>query len=143
MDNVLSKVAKCKEALDSLRLNGDSKLFCGAIMNGGVDCQVNADILKAAYERCETEVERIMSELVIANEKLKEEYARRENLLKILTRQTKEMERSNAELEQFACSVAHDLQQPLRTVVNYVQMLEKRHLHELDSQSLQCIGHVL
>lgn len=56
-----------------------------------------------------------------------------------LTRQTKELEVSNAELEQFAYVASHDLQEPLRMVTSFLIQLEKRYQHVIDERGKRYI----
>jgi light-regulated signal transduction histidine kinase (bacteriophytochrome) len=52
------------------------------------------------------------------------------------------LEAKNKEIEQFTYIASHDLQEPLRTVVSFVELLQKNNVDQLDDMGRQCVQYI-
>ncbi len=112
--------------------------FCGVLLTGLLGALLLSVTGKAAM--IEGVVTKRTTELRLANESLLKEIQQRQFAEASLALHTKELARSNAELEQFAYIASHDLREPLRMVVTYLQLLEREQHNQLDKNAKDYIG---
>lgn len=86
------------------------------------------------------DVENMRQRIVEELDSSRSAHARLARQADILDAQTVELRRSNAELEQFAYVASHDLQEPLRKVASFCQLLKKRYSDKLDERGVEYIG---
>ncbi|ARE73284.1 histidine kinase [Streptomyces sp. Sge12] len=86
------------------------------------------------------DLRRLSGEIDFMRRRLVRELAVSEEARRRLDAQTADLQRSNAELEQFAYVASHDLQEPLRKVSSFTQLLQRRYGGQLDAKADQYIG---
>ncbi len=117
------------------RLSESSRRVALGNFGQQVDAGSGPADIRALAEDIEGMRQRIVAELDLVRDR----QSRLEVQTAKLDAQTVELRRSNAELEQFAYVTSHDLQEPLRKVASFCQLLEKRYGDVVDERGRQYI----
>jgi signal transduction histidine kinase len=86
-----------------------------------------------AFNRMAGEIDRLFAEV-------RREHAKTESAQAALEDRARELARANADLQQFAYSASHDLQEPLRTLSLYSQKLQRSLGFGLDPGAAECVN---
>lgn len=96
-----------------------------------------------ALQQTNLQLETKVQEVMQANAALYQEIEERQRIEKSLQQFTLLLRQSNQELEQFAYVASHDLQEPLRAVTSYTQLLAQKYPTTLDAKTEKYIGYIV
>jgi signal transduction histidine kinase len=96
--------------------------------------------LARSFDEMAATIEKQVQDMRVTQAELK---ALNEELEARVLERTLDLKRSNEDLEQFAYVASHDLQEPLRMVSSYIQLLRQRHGDKLDPNAQQYLTYAL
>lgn len=131
--------SKVSVLIDIYRKNEEVKQLNHKLSNRAGELETLSLNLKEENEkRQQSENELHLSQEVLKNLNTNLE-ARIVDRTAVIEERSLQLTRTNAELEQFVYSASHDLQEPLRTMTSFLQLLERRNPDKLDAESKQFI----
>ncbi|MCC7529722.1 MAG: DUF4118 domain-containing protein [Candidatus Melainabacteria bacterium] len=98
--------------------------------------------IKQHARQLDVRVKERTHELAVANEALRVEVASRAKAEERLKEAVEELARSNTALAQFAKIASHDLQEPLRSLRGFTDLLLRRYVGKLDDKADEFIEHI-
>jgi signal transduction histidine kinase len=115
---------------DQSKTNRILSVLCGSAMLVSLAVALRGDYMIRKYRDLRDGAE---ARLQAANDQLENRVHER----------TRELERSNIDLRQFTYAASHDLNEPLRTIGIYTELLRRRYLSKLDADADQVIRAIL
>ncbi len=93
------------------------------------------EVERSRIEKAAAETKAVLAEKLLDTvEQLEEEIEERKLMERKIKNYSRDLEQSNKELESFAYVASHDLQEPLRTISSFLQLVEKRYKDKLDDK---------